>query len=31
VLAVGVPTAAIVAGWLLAGREPANLARPLTE
>jgi hypothetical protein len=28
---VGVPLAAIAAGWLLAGREPPAIARPAIE
>jgi putative ABC transport system permease protein len=28
---VGVPSAAIAAGWLLAGREPPAIARPAIE
>ena len=30
-MAVGLPLAAAAAGWLLAGREPPNIARPVME
>ena len=30
-MVVGVPLAAAAAGWLLAGREPPNIARPVME
>ena len=30
-MAVGLPLAATAAGWLLAGREPPSIARPVME
>jgi hypothetical protein len=30
-MVVGVPLAAAAAGWLLAGREPPTIARPVME
>jgi hypothetical protein len=30
-MVVGIPVAAAAAGWLLAGRHPPTIARPVTE